>query len=242
MSKKHSNAEKMTLLGYCLGGSFSTIYASVSIDIKNDIKNVINIAGPIDLKHLSFFNFIFKPFKSEWFALADKFGSLPKELLTFIFNIADPASYLRRPLQLINKAWDRDFLIKFQALNNYFKNFQNLPAATFKQCFEIISSNDLVLGKLKLLDQNINLSNLQANYLAFGGSNDSFIPPDSVRAVQKHISSKDFQYMEFPFGHLSIMGSERAKNTVWKTCVDWLKTRSGELVSRDVINHVSTLK
>lgn len=240
MSKKHSNTEHMTLLGYCLGGSFSTMYASVSLDIKNDIKNVINIAGPVDLKNLPFFNLIFKPFKNEWFALVDKFGSLPKELLTFIFKVADPLSYLRRPFQIINKAWDRDFLIKYQALSNFFNNFQNLPAATFKQCFEIISSNDLISGKLKLLDQNINLSNLQANYLAFGGSMDTFIPPDSIRAVQKYISSRDFQYIELPFGHLSIMGSERAKHTVWKTCVDWLKTRSGELVSKDVINHSST--
>ena len=239
MSKKHSNADHMTLLGYCLGGTFSTIYASVSLNIKNDIKNVINIAGPIDLKYLSFFNLLFKPFKNEWFGLIDKFGVVPKELLTFIFNIADPASYLRRPFNLINKAWDRNFVIKYQALNSFFNNFQSLPAATFKQCFEIISSNDLISGKLKLLDQNINLSNLQANYLAFGGSSDTFIPPDSVRAVQKHISSKDFQYMELPFGHLSIMGSERAKDTVWKTCVDWLKTRSGELVGRDVIHHIS---
>ena len=243
MSKKHSGAEHMTLLGYCLGGTFITIYASVSLDIKNDIKNVINIAGPIDLKHLSFFNLLFKPFKKEWFALVDKFGGLPKELLTFIFRIADPTSYLRRPFQIINKSWDRDFLVKNQALSNFFNDFQNLPAAVFKQCFEIISSNDLVSGKIKLLDQNINLSNLQASYLAFGGSRDSFIPPDSVRATQKHISSRDFQYMELPFGHLSIMGSEKAKNTVWKTCVDWLKVRSGKLLqSRDVMHCVSTDK
>ncbi len=239
MSRKHSGAEQMTLLGYCLGGTFSTLYASVSLDIKNEIKNVINIAGPIDLNFLSFFNLLFKPFKNEWFAIVDKFGVLPKELLTVGFKVMDPSGYLRRTLQLVNKAWDRDFLIKSQSLNNFFNNFQNLPAATFKQCFEIISSNELVAGKLKLLDQTINLSNLQANYLAFGGSRDSFIPPDSVRAIQKHISSKDFQYIEFPFGHLSIMGSEKAKNTVWKTCVDWLKVRSGELVCRDAINHVS---
>ena len=240
MSKKHANAEYMTMLGYCLGGSFSTMYASVSIDIKNDIKNVINIAGPIDLNYLPFFNLLFKPFKKEWFALVDKYGGLPKELTTFIFKIADPLSYIRRPLQVINKAWDRDFLVKYQALNGFFNSFQSLPAATFKQCFELISTNDLILGKLKLLDQNINLSNLKASYLAFGGSRDTFIPPDSVRAIQKHISSKDFQYMEFPFGHLSIMGSEKAKDTVWKTCVDWLKVRSGKLVGRDEINHVST--
>jgi len=185
---------------------------------------------------------LFKPFKNEWFALVDKFGGLPKELLTFIFKIADPSSYLRRSLKVINKAWDRDFLVKHQALNDFFNNFQNLPATTFKQCFEIISSNDLVSGKLKLLDQNINLSNLQASYLAFGGSRDAFIPPDSVRAVQKHISSKDFQYMEFPFGHLSIMGSERAKNTVWKTCVDWLKTRSGKLVNSNELLGIGSSK
>ena len=103
--------------------------------------------------------------------------------------------------------------------------------ALFKQCFDIISSNDLVSGKLKLLDQIVQLENFQANLLTFGGSKDSFIPPDSVRAVQKHISSKDFQYIELPFGHVSIMGSEKAKSTVWKTCVDWLKVRSGELVN-----------
>ncbi len=231
MTKKHSDSKEVSLLGYCLGGTFSTIYASVSLDIRNDAKNVINIAGPIDLKPLEFFNLLFKPFKKEWFSLVDKYGRLPKELLTVLFKMVDPLNYIRRPFQVLNKAWDRDYLVKHQALSDFFNSFQSLPSGVFKQCFDIISSNDLVSGKLKLLDQIVQLENFQANLLTFGGSKDSFIPPDSVRAVQKHISSKDFQYIELPFGHVSIMGSEKAKSTVWKTCVDWLKVRSGELVN-----------
>ena len=231
MTKKHSGSDQVTLLGYCLGGTFSILYGSVSLDVRNDVKNVINIAGPVDLKYLQFFNLLFKPFEKEWFALADKFGCIPKELLTFVFQLSDPVGYIRRPLHLINKAWDRDFLVKYQALSNFFSNFQNLPASTFKQAFKAISSNALVLGKLKLLDQKINLGNFQANLLAFSGSRDVFIPSDSVKEVQKYISSKDFQYVELPFGHVSIMGSDRAKHTIWKTCVDWLRTRSGELVN-----------
>ena len=238
--KKHSDSKQVSLLGYCLGGSFSVIYGSVSLDIRNDVKNVINIAGPIDLAHLGFFNFIFKPFKNEWFALVDKFGSIPKELLTFIFRIIDPIGYVRRPFHILNRAWDRDFLVKYQALSSFFSNFQNLPASTFKQCFEIISSNKLVAGKLKLMDQTVNLANFQANLLTFGGSKDTFIPPDSIRPIQKHISSKDFQYIELPFGHVSIMGSDKVKNTIWRTSVDWLKTRSGELKCSDAINRVAT--
>ena len=240
MTKKHTGSNQVTLLGYCLGGTFSIIYGSVSLDIKNDVKNVINIAGPIDLKYLQFFNLVFKPFKKEWFALADKFGGIPKELLTFIFKVQDPVAYIRRPLHLMDKAWDRDFLIKYQALSNFFDNFQNLPANTFKQAFEAICSNELVCGKLKLMDQTVNLSNFQASLLTFAGSRDTFIPPESVRAVQKYISSKDFQYVELPFGHISIMGSDKAKNTIWKTCVDWLSTRSGEFVCRDALQNVST--
>ena len=240
MSKKHSDAKQVTLMGYCLGGTFSILYGSVSLDIKHDLKNVINIAGPVDLKHLPFFNLVFKPFKKEWFSLVDKFGCIPKELLTLIFQLSDPIGYIRRPLHIINKSWDRDFLVKYQALSNFFGNFQSLPAATFKQSFEIISSNEIISGKLKLLDQNVNLANFQASLLTFGGSKDSFIPPDSVRAVQKYISTKDFQYAEFPFGHLSIMGSEKAKHTIWKTCVDWLKTRSGLFVCNDAINRITT--
>lgn len=229
MTKKHSNANQVTLLGYCLGGSFSILYGSVSLDIRNDVKNVINIAGPIDLKSLPFFNLLFKPFKNEWFALVDKFGCIPKELLTFIFQVSDPLGYIRRPLHIFNKAWDRDFLVKYQSLSNFFSNFQNLPASTFKQVFEIISSNELIKGKIKFMDQtvSVNLGNFQASLLAFGGSRDTFIPSDSVRVVQKYISTKDFQYVELPFGHVSIMGSEKAKSTIWKTCVEWLSSRSG---------------
>ncbi len=245
MTKKHCDAKQVTLLGYCLGGTFSIIYGSVSLDIKDDVKNVINIAGPVDLKHLPFFNLIFKPFKKEWFMLADKFGCIPKELLTIIFKICDPVKYIRRPFHVLEKSWDRDFLVKYQALGDFFNNFQNLPAATFKQIFEIISANGLISGNLKLLDQKVSLSNFKANLLAFSGSKDTFIPPDSVRQVQKYISTKDSQYAELPFGHVSIMGSEKAKPTIWKTCVDWLKDRSGDLVgnnlSKDAINHVSTM-
>ncbi|MBI3590695.1 MAG: alpha/beta fold hydrolase [Candidatus Melainabacteria bacterium] len=231
MTKKHADAKQVSLLGFCLGGTFSIIYGSVSLDIKNDVKNVINIAGPVDLKCLPFFNLLFKPFKKEWFNLVDKFGCIPKELLTFIFQLSDPIGYLRRPIHVIDKAWDRDFLVKHQALNNFFNNFQNLPGTAFKQSFEIIVSNELVSGKLKLLDQKVNLANFQSNLLAFSGSKDTFIPPDSVREVHKHISTKDFQYSELPFGHISIMGSDKARDTTWKTCVDWLKIRSGEFIN-----------
>jgi len=242
MTKKHCNSNQVTLLGYCLGGTFSILYSCVSHDIKNDVKNVINIAGPVDLKYLPFFNLLFKPFKKEWFALVDKFGCIPKEVLTFVFKVSDPLGYIRRPLHIIDKSWDRDFIVKYQALGNFFSNFQSLPAATFKQAFEIICSNDLVSGKLKLMDQtvSVNLNNLQASLLAFSGLRDTFIPSESVRAVQKHVSSRDFQYVELPFGHVSIMGSDKAKNSIWKTCADWLSTRSGDIVRRDVINHVST--
>lgn len=232
-TKKHTSSDYVTLLGYCLGGTFSIVYASCSLDIRNDVKNVINIAGPIDLKHLLFFNLLFKPFKKEWLQVVDKFGYIPKELLTFIFKVSDPVGYLRRPLHIINKSWNRDFLVKYQALSNYFSNFQNLPGASFKQAFDIVESNSLISGKLKLMDGtvSVNLENFRASLLAFGGSKDTFIPADSVRKVEKHISSKDFQYVELPFGHVSIMGSERARNTIWKTCVEWLKERSGELVN-----------
>lgn len=241
MVKKHSDSKQVSLLGYCLGGTFSILYASVSLDIKNDIKNVINIAGPVDLTGLPFFNLLFKSFKNEWFSFADKHGCIPKELLTWIFRISDPIGYVRRKIHIVDMSWDRDFLVKYQALSNFFSNFQSLPAATFKQCYEIISSNDLVKGKIRLLDQKINLSNFQANLLAFAGSRDTFIPASSVREVQKHVSSKDVQYTELPLGHVSVMGSEKAKDMIWKTCVDWLKERSGELTNcRGTFQYVST--
>ena len=48
----------------------------------------------------------------------------------------------------------------------------------------------------------------------------------SVEILGKHIVSDDYEFKEFPFGHLSILASSKAKETIWKECVSWLKERS----------------
>ncbi len=80
MTKKHSASEQVTLLGYCLGGTFSIMYGSVSLDIKNDVKNVINIAGPVDLK-LPFLILFLNPLKKSGLHLQIKWAVYQKNFL-----------------------------------------------------------------------------------------------------------------------------------------------------------------
>ncbi|MBI1857811.1 MAG: alpha/beta fold hydrolase [Candidatus Melainabacteria bacterium] len=225
MTRKHSGAKQISLLGYCLGGTFSLAYASMSHRAKNDIKNVINIAGPVGGKDIKFFNYIFKPFKNRWFAYTEEYGFLPGNTIKFLFKVSNPLLSLKRFFYLF-KLFNKEYRERYKAVSDLFRNMKNIPEVAFKQCFEILENNTLVDGKLILMDQNVKLSNLEASLLNIAGTQDEFIPKQSVEILGKHIVSDDYEFKEFPFGHLSILASSKAKETIWKECANWLKKRS----------------
>jgi polyhydroxyalkanoate synthase len=141
--------------------------------------------------------------------------------------------FLKRQVTLVRNFGNKEFLRRFKALSSFYSSFTNLPAASYKHMVNFIDENALIKGDVRLMNVDINLKNFSSNLLSVAGSKDSFTPPDSIKIVEKYISSKDVEYKEVPLGHLTLMGSILAKETTWKHCIDWLTSRSGDLISID---------
>lgn len=235
MTKKHSLSESVSILGFCMGGLSCVAYSSASNKIKDYVKNVINIAGPVDFRPLKFYEKMFKPFRGFWFRLADAYGYLPGGVLSFLFKIGAPLSHIKRPFRNMFKKKDKEFLEKHEALTEFFNDFRNIPAESFKQMMNMIEVNSFVRDTIQLMDVDISLSNFNANLLTISGSKDKFIPSDAVTAMHKYINVEDAKHIEVPLGHLSMIFGSRAKETTWKHCVDWLRDRSGSKKSLDSV-------
>lgn len=233
MVKKHLGVSQVSLLGYCLGGTFSIIYASASLEIKDDVKNVISISGPLDSKSLKFYSKLFKPYKNFWNRLVESNGFLPREIIILMFEILNISGLLKRTFNLIKNTGNKHYLRRHKAISTFYKSFLNLPETSYKQIITAIDENSFINGKLILMKVIVNLANFSANLLTISGSRDNFIPSESVNSIHKYISVKDAKHIEVPLGHLSIMYSEEAKENVWNTCVNWLKDRSGTLGKKE---------
>lgn len=236
MVKKHSKAEKVTLLGYSSGGTLSIVYASLKSDIKNDIENVINIAGPVDFSYIKKFKIFFQPFKKLWFSYIDKAGFIPGAVLRFILTLSNPTALFTYPFYLSSGSRDKNIFKKCSAFSKFLSCFLNLPRGIFKQCFEIIESNDIVRGKLNLAGIPVDLTSISSNLLLISGSKDVFIPVMCLNSITKVISLPNYKYCEFPLGHLSIIVGDQSKKLVWELCAEWLKERSGSKISKDLIH------
>lgn len=231
MTKKHTAVNQISLVGYCLGATFSLAYSCSSINIKEDIKNVVSISGPVDFRHLNFFNKIIEPRRNFWIRLVNAYGYLPKTLIMLMFKFSNPMGFIKRPFKLLKNIRNKKYLEKSKAVNRFFNNFYNIPAEAFHQATNAIEKNALINGSMKLMDVSFNLSDFNANLLTIAGAKDTFTPAESVSAVHQYINTSDANHVEFPFGHLSIMNSSKAKETTWSTAIDWLKERSSSSVS-----------
>ncbi len=181
MVKKHSNTKEISLLGYGIGGLLGVLYSSTPIDIKNDIKNLICILDNSETKLLNMFDKVFKPLEKEWFLSATKYGFIPSLYLNLL-----------------------SFAIDFSL------GFKNIPETIFKELYKMITENELLEGKVSLLDQMANLSNFKPATLFI-----SDLKLNSFELFKNKISSSDIAFT--------------SSKDINKTFIDWLRERNEKL-------------
>lgn len=239
MTKKHAQSKKVSLYGFCLGGTFSLAYASTSIEIKDDVENIVSIASPVDFNQLKFYKNLIHPFKSQINFFVNQKGYLSKSLISLFFNISNPVNIVKRYYKTLININNKPMLNRYKALSKFYKSFTNLPAKAFTQMQEVVEKNSLMNGDLNFLNVNFDFTNFKCNLLTITGTKDTFIPSKSTTAIYKCITSKDTKHIEVPLGHLTILGSLKAKDSTWKESIEWLKERSGVLISPETKEKVT---
>jgi class III poly(R)-hydroxyalkanoic acid synthase PhaC subunit len=223
---RHSGAEEISLIGYCLGGTIASIYASIA---EEPIRNLIVATVPID----------FGPFvgPDKWAEglrngdmnidhFIDVYGVVPPQLVEGMFRAIGAPIYFTNYTMLLNRAHDSRYVDKWRRMNKWTQDQVPFAGEACRQLTnDLFKENKLVKGEFMIGNKKADLKNIKANLFVVSGSRDNLILEDQSKPIMDLVSSKDKTYITVESGHVGL-----ALSGVFAGIVDkWISSRSNPL-------------
>jgi polyhydroxyalkanoate synthase len=233
-----SSAEEYTLLGHCMGGTISAMYASLFPT--KPLKNLVLLGAPIDFAPedpglLGLWT-LFSRSSKVFFdpdLLVETFGNIPEDLLK---RLVSAGTSMAKPLADQYAAWFcttlRSFLSEvaidsWLAVSRWVDDGTPFPGEAFRQWVrDFYQENKLVKGEIELRGQRVELSNVEASLLNIAGAKDIICPLSQTATTMDLVSSQDKEHLILDAGHVGLMASPQAKRSFWPRIVNWMETRS----------------
>ncbi|MEQ8191238.1 MAG: class III poly(R)-hydroxyalkanoic acid synthase subunit PhaC [Candidatus Eremiobacterota bacterium] len=218
-----SVSDKITLLGYCMGGTFSLLYTALH---QEKIKNLILMATPFDCSKDE--GILFKWAREmPVHEIAEKYGNCPGWLLASSFLALNPLGTLDKVTGFFKGVEDDKFVELFLAMEKWINDTVDVPGRAYTEfmtyCFQqnLLPQNRFVLG-----DKKVDLKKIKCPFLNIVAEQDTSVPPSSSLPVGEHISSKDKELLTTPAGHIGLSVSGKALKKLWPKAVEWMAKRS----------------
>lgn len=222
--RRLSKTEHISLLGYCMGGTMTVVYASFYPDV---VRNLITLTAPVNFHDdglLSMWT------KKEYFdvnRVVDVLGNVPPHLMQSIFMMLKPMNQFSKLVNLTEKLDDDEFVDLFFAMETWVNDNIPFPGEAFRKYIrDCYQENLLCQNKLEVGGQLVDLKKITAPLLIIAAAKDHICPPDSATILQDLVSSDDKEVVVLPGGHVGIVAGGTALKTLWPTIADWLVARS----------------
>lgn len=223
---RHSGAEELTLVGYCLGGTIASIYASIA---EENIKNLIVATVPIDFSTLVGPDKWAEGLKGGDFNVdrfIDVYGTIPASYVEAMFRAVSAPVYFSHYTMLLNRAHDQKYVDKWRRMNKWTTDQVPFAGEAFRQLAnDLFKGNKLVKGELMIGNKNADLKNIKSNLFVISSTNDNLVLEPQSLPIMDLVSSQDKTYKLVEAGHVSL-----ALTGLFAVVVDeWASARSNPL-------------
>lgn len=225
---KTSHAEAFTLLGFCMGGTMSAMYAALFPGLP--LRNLILLTTPLDFSPetmglygiwMSAKNFNPDP-------LVEALGNIPGELIDTGNRLVKPVTnYVGTYITM----WDRILQDKpmetWLAMNKWVNDGVPFAGEAFRQWIhDFYQQNKLVKGEITLRGRHVNLANITCAVLNIAGKKDHICTLPQAEAGMRLIGSQDKEFFALDAGHVGLLTGSDAKRNLWPKIHSWLEQRS----------------
>ena len=223
---KKSGAEELSILGYCMGGTMTSIFASLHPELL--IRNIVFMTTPIDFEDTGLYGAMLDERYFDVDKVVDTLGLIPPEMIDFGNKLVKPMSNFYGPyISLFDRADNERFIRSWKLLQKWLNDGVPFPGEAYRQWIrDFYQQNKLIKGDLAVRGRKVNLENIKANVLSLSGAKDIIAQPHQVEALMNVISSEDKKYIELPVGHTSITFGSKASIITYPTVAEWLGERS----------------
>lgn len=222
--RNQSNSDKVSLFGYCMGGTFSTIYTALHGE---KVRNLITLAPSIDCgKDDTVFGALARFIDVDNFV--DALGNIPPAFQYMFFLMLKPFKhYVQKYNEVAKRIEDDDFVDNFMLLEKWLWDTPPIPGEVFRQWVkDIYQKNLLVQNRLQVGRELVDLRKIDVPLLNIIAESDHLVSPESSKALNYAVASKDKTLMSFPTGHIGLCASSYSQSDVWPKVGEWLMDRS----------------
>lgn len=221
-----SGADEVSMLGYCMGGTITSMFASLHPELP--VKNIVFMTSPFDFEDTGLYGAMLDERYFDIDKVVETLGVIPPEMIDFGNKLIKPMTNFYGPyVSLVDRAENESFIKSFKLLQKWLNDGIPFPGEAYRQWIrDFYQKNKLIKGEMVIRGRKVNLENIKANVLNLAGQGDLIAQPHMVEALMDVISSEDKEFKNLPVGHTSITFGSKANKITYPTIGDWLAERS----------------
>jgi polyhydroxyalkanoate synthase len=215
-----SGASKVAIVGYCMGGTLSGIYAALNPD---RVAALVNLAGPFDFSRAGR---LATMVDRRWFdpeAMTAAGNLSPLQMQSGFLALA-PTGSISKWVGLADKMHDPRAREAFAALETWASDNIPFPAAAYVTYIkELYQENLLVRGEHWVRGERVDLARITCPVLTVVAERDAICPPEAATALNDHTSSRVKDVLSVPGGHVGAVVGSRASKELYPRMRAWLE-------------------
>lgn len=224
--QENSGAEKVNIVGYCMGGTMSTMFTALHPE---KVKNLVLMAAGIDFESREgLLNRWADPDYFDVDAFVDAFGNCPAEFLQSTFQMMNPvANFLQKPITLLERIEDEAFVDEFFTMETWLNDNVSVPGELYREFVKYLyQRNLLVKNRMPVGRHTVNLKNITCPVLNLMATKDDLVPCSQSEPFNDLVGSTDRKTMKLEAGHIGLAVGKRAHRELWPKVCEWLEERS----------------
>ncbi|MCH7969197.1 MAG: class III poly(R)-hydroxyalkanoic acid synthase subunit PhaC [Thaumarchaeota archaeon] len=222
--KRESNVDKVSLQGYCTGGTMAAIYSSLHPE---NVKNFIATAPVIDgWKDTTVVSNLVRHIDVDKFV--EIVGNMPPEFMYYCFSILKPFEQgVEKYIKFFKNIDDKNFVDNFMRIEKWLSDTPPIPGELFRQWIkDIYQDNLLIQNKMNVGGKNVSLRNIKMPLFTQVAVGDHLVSPECSMPLHYSVGSEDKTLKVYPTGHVGMIASSFSQKKILPELCQWLKVHS----------------
>jgi polyhydroxyalkanoate synthase len=225
MVQERSGEQDVSVVGYCMGGVLSLIYAATHAE--GPIKNLACLTTPVNWHGMELNRIWADERYFELDQFVDAVGVVPADFIQQGFEMLRPAQKTAGRIRVWEQMWNDDFVKSYRAFERWGNETLPLPGEYFRETTrELLWRNKLFTGELVVDGKPVRLANIKVPVLSAIAEHDHICPYTASKPLLELVGSTEKEEIKLKGGHVSLIAGPNAVKRMWPRLSAWLAERS----------------
>jgi polyhydroxyalkanoate synthase subunit PhaC len=223
--REHCGEPDVSIVGYCMGGVLSLIYAATHPD--GPLKNLACITTPVNWAEMGLTRIWSDPRHFDVDRLVDTLGIVPTDIVQASFEMLRPAQRTAGRIRVWEQIWNDEFVKSYRAFERWGNETLPLAGEYFRQTTkELMWANRLYTGELLVEGRRADLANVRVPVMHAIAEHDHIVSYAASKPLLQLVGSEDKEELVLKGGHVSLIAGPNAVRRMWPALSRWLAARS----------------